>query len=103
MAAILAALSTVQLLQPLSRYRLDVPTRLRAVTSELSTLRSRIAAGDLRGARAAWLAAHLAWLEIGQNDGSHGTCSRARPCMRRCATPAFWPGWLAAYAGRSGR
>jgi iron uptake system EfeUOB component EfeO/EfeM len=67
-----AAVSTVQLIQPLADYRLYVAARLATVRAQVSALRSRIAAGALAHARAAWLAAHLTWLEIGQDDGAYG-------------------------------
>jgi high-affinity iron transporter len=67
-----AGLSTVQLIQPLAYYRLHVETLLATVRARVAALRARIAAGDLAGARAAWLRAHVAWLEIGQDDGAYG-------------------------------
>ena len=43
-----------------------------------SSRRSRraIAAGNAAGAEAAWLAAHLTWLDIGQDDGAYGCFGR---------------------------
>ena len=56
----------------LSEYRAYVAGKLSALRSQVAGLRAAIAAGDLAGARSAWLRAHLTWLEIGQDDGAYG-------------------------------
>src|SRR6202012_5541402 len=66
------AIATVELIRPLSYYRVYVDARLRTVKAQIATLRRRLAAGDAGGARSAWLAAHLTWLTIGQDDGAYG-------------------------------
>src|SRR6202000_937353 len=45
------AIATVELIAPLSYYRLYVDAHLRTVTAQIATLRSRLAAGDRRGAQ----------------------------------------------------
>jgi high-affinity iron transporter len=67
-----AAMAAVQLIRPLSHYRVYADARLRAVKAQIATLRARLAAGDRRGAQSAWLTAHLTWLTIGQDDGAYG-------------------------------
>jgi high-affinity iron transporter len=65
-------ISTAQLEQPLSRYvthERELLTRLRA---ELAVLTSRLTAGNVAGAKSAWLTAHLSWLRLGQDDGAYG-------------------------------
>ncbi|HTU97723.1 MAG TPA: EfeM/EfeO family lipoprotein [Solirubrobacteraceae bacterium] len=66
------AMATVELIGPLSYYRVYVDAHLRTVKAQIATLEGRLAAGDWRGAESAWLAAHLTWLAIGQDDGAYG-------------------------------
>jgi high-affinity iron transporter len=70
-----APVATVQLIGPLSSYRRYVDRLLGRVKAQLDALRGQIAAGDLAGAKSAWLAAHLTWLGIGQDDGAYGAFS----------------------------
>jgi iron uptake system EfeUOB component EfeO/EfeM len=56
----------------LDLYRTYVAGRLSALNSQVTALASAIASGDAAGAESAWLAAHLTWLEIGQDDGAYG-------------------------------
>jgi high-affinity iron transporter len=67
-----AGIATVQLFQPLGQYTEYVDAQLRQLHSQLATLDRQIAADSLPGAETAWLAAHLTWLEIGQDDGAYG-------------------------------
>jgi high-affinity iron transporter len=67
-----APVATIQLVGPLSYYRLYVDRRLARIRSQIAAMRSEIAAGDLAGARSAWLTAHLTWLTVGQDDGAYG-------------------------------
>jgi iron uptake system EfeUOB component EfeO/EfeM len=59
-------------LGPLDNYRVDAVRQLIAVRAGVSALAGAIAAGNLAQAEADWLTAHLAWLEIGQDDGAYG-------------------------------
>ena len=56
----------------LSRYRAYVASKLSTLQSQLAALAGAIASGNLAQAQSAWLAAHLTWLEIGQDDGAYG-------------------------------
>jgi len=67
-----APISIVQLYQPLARYTRYESATLGGLRGQLATLQSRLAAGNVPGARSAWLAAHLSWLELGQDDGAYG-------------------------------
>jgi iron uptake system EfeUOB component EfeO/EfeM len=58
--------------QPLAEYRQYVAGKLATVQSQVAALVSAIGSGDLAQARAAWLTAHLTWLQIGQDDGAYG-------------------------------
>jgi hypothetical protein len=56
----------------LSAYRSYVARKLEALRSEVTGLARAIGSGKLASAESAWLAAHLTWLEIGQDDGAYG-------------------------------
>jgi hypothetical protein len=58
--------------QDLSGYRAYVAARLTSLQSQVAALAAAIAAGNLAQAQAAWLTAHLTWLDIGQDDGAYG-------------------------------
>jgi iron uptake system EfeUOB component EfeO/EfeM len=58
--------------QQLYQYRSYVAANLSTLQTQLQTLVSAIASGNLSGAESAWLTAHLTWLEIGQDDGAYG-------------------------------
>ncbi len=58
--------------RPLAEYRAYVAGKLAALQSQVSALIAAISGGDVAQARAAWLSAHLTWLEIGQDDGAYG-------------------------------
>ena len=57
---------------PLLAYRSYVTQELSAVQSDVGVLAGAIGAGNLGQAEADWLTAHLAWLDIGQDDGAYG-------------------------------
>jgi hypothetical protein len=58
---------------PLVTYRSSyVERELSTVRADVNTLAGAINAGNLAEAQADWLTAHLAWLEIGQDDGAYG-------------------------------
>jgi iron uptake system EfeUOB component EfeO/EfeM len=56
----------------LARYRSYVAGTLRTVRAEVTALTGAIGSGDLAKAKDAWLAAHVTWLKIGQDDGAYG-------------------------------
>jgi hypothetical protein len=56
----------------LSQYRAYVAGKLSALRSQVTALAAAIGSGDLARARSDWLAAHLTWLGIGQDDGAYG-------------------------------
>ncbi|HEY1569309.1 MAG TPA: hypothetical protein VGF68_19935, partial [Solirubrobacteraceae bacterium] len=60
----------LQLDQPMRVYRAYVRGSLGTLQAQLSGLSARLGIGDVAGAQAAWLAAHLTWLRIGQDDGA---------------------------------
>ncbi|HTX08308.1 MAG TPA: EfeM/EfeO family lipoprotein [Solirubrobacteraceae bacterium] len=60
-------------LGPLITYRTRyVLKELATVRLDLTALSGAISAGDLAEAQSDWLTAHLAWLDIGQDDGAYG-------------------------------
>jgi high-affinity iron transporter len=61
-----------QMVAPLLSYRRYVDGLLAVQQRQLATLLEQAAAGNLTGAESAWLAAHLTWLKIGQDDGAYG-------------------------------
>jgi hypothetical protein len=58
--------------QPLDEYRGYVGGKLATLQSQVSALITAIGSGSLAQAQAAWLTAHLTWLDIGQDDGAYG-------------------------------
>jgi iron uptake system EfeUOB component EfeO/EfeM len=62
----------LQLDAPMTAYRAYVRRLLATLQVQLGTLSARLTAGDAAGAESAWLAAHLSWLQIGQDDGAYG-------------------------------
>jgi high-affinity iron transporter len=64
--------ATIQLAQPLAQYTTYADKRLHKLHSQLATLHSAAAAGDLSGAERAWLAAHVTYLDVGQDDAAYG-------------------------------
>ncbi len=67
-----AAISIVQLYQPLDRYTSYVSATLAKLRGQLAALDSRLSAGDVTRAKSAWLAADPSWLALGQDDGAYG-------------------------------
>ena len=61
-----------ELQRPLAGFRHYVAGRIAALAGQVATLQGAIAAGDLAGARTAWLTAHETWLQIGEDDGAYG-------------------------------
>jgi high-affinity iron transporter len=62
----------LELHAPMTAYRTYVRGLLARLQVQLGTLSERLAAGDVAGAQSAWMAAHLSWLRIGQDDGAYG-------------------------------
>ena len=56
----------------LSEYRAYVARKLSTLRARVAALGTAIGSGNLAEAQSAWLAAHLTWLEIGQDDGAYG-------------------------------
>ncbi len=56
----------------LSEYRAYVAGKLSALRSQVGALAAAIGSGNVGQAKSAWLAAHLTWLDIGQDDGAYG-------------------------------
>jgi high-affinity iron transporter len=61
-----------QLVGPLLAYRSYVTKLLATVQAQLASTAAAIASGSLTASQSDWLAAHLTWLEIGQDDGAYG-------------------------------
>lgn len=57
---------------PMITYRTYAARELSVVRADVSTLAAAISDGNLAEAESDWLAAHLAWLDIGQDDGAYG-------------------------------
>jgi high-affinity iron transporter len=62
----------IELHAPIMAYRAYARRLLATIQVQLGTLSARLTAGDVAGAESAWLAAHLSWLRIGQDDGAYG-------------------------------
>jgi high-affinity iron transporter len=62
----------IELHAPMMSYRAYVRQLLGTLQAQLGTLSARLTAGDVAGGESAWLAAHLSWLRIGQDDGAYG-------------------------------
>jgi iron uptake system EfeUOB component EfeO/EfeM len=58
--------------QPLYEYRHYVAGELATLQTQVAALITAIGSGNLAQAQTAWLAAHLTWLDIGQDDGAYG-------------------------------
>ena len=56
----------------LYEYRAYVSGKLSALRSQVAALSTAIGSGNRSKAQSAWVAAHLTWLEIGQDDGAYG-------------------------------
>ncbi len=70
---IAAGCSYLQLLAaPLQAYRGYVESTFTTLQSQVQALVAAVASGDIAGAEAAWLTAHLTWLKLGQDDGAYG-------------------------------
>ena len=67
-----APLSIVQLYKPMAEYTKHETRTLANLRGQLATLQHRLAGGNMAGAKSAWLAAHLSWLALGQDDGAYG-------------------------------
>jgi hypothetical protein len=57
---------------PLDAYRRSVGRDLATVRADVGVLTAAISAGNLADAESDWFTAHLAWLDIGQDDGAYG-------------------------------
>ena len=62
---------------PIARYRRHVRRELDAMMGDVRRLRAAVARGDLRDARAAWLAADMRYEAIGAAYGAFGELDRA--------------------------
>lgn len=58
--------------QELFEYRAYVADKLSTLRTQVAALAAAIASGSIAEAKSAWLAAHLTWLDIGQDDGAYG-------------------------------
>jgi iron uptake system component EfeO len=57
----------------LSEYRAYVARKLSTLKAQIAALGAAIGSGNLAKAQSAWLTAHLAWLDIGEDDGAYGS------------------------------
>ena len=57
--------------------------RSRRSSTQVGALRTAVDAGSLAAAESAWLAAHLTWLSIGQDDGAYGAFGELGRADRR--------------------
>lgn len=58
--------------QELNEYRSYVAGKLSTLRSQTAALSAAIGSGSLQQAESSWLAAHMTWLDIGQDDGAYG-------------------------------
>jgi hypothetical protein len=58
--------------QALYAYRVYVTNKFTKLHSQVQELITAIDSGNLATAEAAWLAPHLTWLDLGQDDGAYG-------------------------------
>jgi high-affinity iron transporter len=68
-----APVVAAELYQPLERYTTYAERLLRQLRPQLQRLHTAVLAGNLRAAEAAWRAAHVNWLLIGQDDDAYGS------------------------------
>ena len=61
-----------QLVPALQQYRAYVQGEVKSLVSQVATLRADVDGHDVAAAETDWLAAHLSWLRIGQDDGAYG-------------------------------
>jgi high-affinity iron transporter len=61
-----------ELIGPLGAYRSYVAGKIATLVTQVGELREALEGGSLSSAESAWLAAHLTWLAIGQDDGAYG-------------------------------
>jgi high-affinity iron transporter len=61
-----------ELIGPLKTYRAYVAGKIATLVTQVGALRAAVDTGALSAAQSAWLAAHLTWLSIGQDDGAYG-------------------------------
>jgi iron uptake system EfeUOB component EfeO/EfeM len=66
-----------ELAEPLSRYQDHVAAQLALLARQTETLRAELVAGDMDGAKAAWLAAHLTYHRVGAAYGAFGDAGEA--------------------------
>jgi Imelysin len=57
---------------PMNEYREYVAGKFATLQTQVATLVTAIDSGSLTQAEAAWLTAHLTWLDIGQDDNAYG-------------------------------
>ncbi|HUA48617.1 MAG TPA: EfeM/EfeO family lipoprotein [Solirubrobacteraceae bacterium] len=57
---------------PMNEYRQYVASKLLTLQSQVAALITAIGSGSVAQAEAAWVAAHLTWLDIGQDDNAYG-------------------------------
>lgn len=67
-----AQIQPIELYRPLAEYTGYVEQRLGVLRRRLTVLHSAAADGDLTAAENDWRAAHVTWLEIGQDDAAYG-------------------------------
>ena len=61
-----------ELAAPMTAYRAYVRRLIGTLQRQTALLVGEVGAGDVTGAESTWLAAHLTWLQIGQDDGAYG-------------------------------
>jgi high-affinity iron transporter len=65
-------MTVVVLYHPMVIYRRYVDQLLSQLKPQLRTLHDAAGSGDIRAAQNAWVAAHMTWLRIGQDDAAYG-------------------------------
>ena len=76
MAASIPPIVAVELYQPLAEYKAYVYRLLSRLRPQLRALHGAAVTANRRVAERDWLAAHVTWLEIGQDDDAYGAFSQ---------------------------
>jgi high-affinity iron transporter len=71
-ASRITPIQPIDLYHPLSEYTSYVDQKLSTLRPELRALRTAAVAGDVATAEHDWLASHVTWLEIGEDDAAYG-------------------------------
>jgi iron uptake system EfeUOB component EfeO/EfeM len=72
-ASYVTPVATIQLASPLGQYTAYVERLAKRLPAQVGAIEMAASGGNLPAAEAAWLPAHVTYLEIGQDDASYGS------------------------------